>query len=390
MSTRLDSETPVPRLPGDGLGPEPANAPTPILALNKPDVGADDDVWGDLWNANADILDAALLFTTPASRLVNASVAVGFTPPPADAAPMLLADRFNAGLQTFNAYTDTGGQLRYLTAGISAFCQLQPGGGALAIETFPAGAAGAVMPGANNYVTLNQTGWTHTRSLQVDAGQIALTENIGLWEGGSSLRFGTFSGYDGAPVTTWAALAQNAFAPCLVGAPGWDFAVDSAGNRFINWAPQWFHVWEVATGTFAYTGPAGELWHVDNGGNTAQMGACYATAYPGPSDARLKTDIAPWRAGLDALLQLAPMSFRYNGSGGVADDGRRHVGIGAQDLAPIMPECVHVMDARWSRHSDQLAVDPAPLVYACVNAIRELHAKIVHLQEQIEFLGGTP
>jgi Chaperone of endosialidase len=30
---------------------------TPILGLSKPIVGADDDVWGGMWNANADILD---------------------------------------------------------------------------------------------------------------------------------------------------------------------------------------------------------------------------------------------------------------------------------------------------------------------------------------------
>lgn len=36
------------------------NVTTPNLGLNKPDVGGDDDIWGDLINANQDLLDALI------------------------------------------------------------------------------------------------------------------------------------------------------------------------------------------------------------------------------------------------------------------------------------------------------------------------------------------
>lgn len=42
------------------LPAQPFNVTTPHLGLNKPLPGGDDDIWGDLLNDNADVLDAAI------------------------------------------------------------------------------------------------------------------------------------------------------------------------------------------------------------------------------------------------------------------------------------------------------------------------------------------
>jgi hypothetical protein len=51
-------------------GPAPRSAQTPRLGLFKPDPGGDVDVWGDELNANADVLDGALLAQTAAAIYV--------------------------------------------------------------------------------------------------------------------------------------------------------------------------------------------------------------------------------------------------------------------------------------------------------------------------------
>jgi len=52
---------------------------TPILGLSKPIVGADDDVWGGMWNANADILDGLVKPIDLAPYLLKAGgVMTGF------------------------------------------------------------------------------------------------------------------------------------------------------------------------------------------------------------------------------------------------------------------------------------------------------------------------
>lgn len=63
------------------------NVTTPTLGLNQPDVGGDVDDWGNLLNANADVLDGALLTTggTMSGKLqLSAGMAFGSVWPPSD------------------------------------------------------------------------------------------------------------------------------------------------------------------------------------------------------------------------------------------------------------------------------------------------------------------
>src|SRR4029453_14385768 len=58
------------------------------------------------------------------------------------------------------------------------------------------------------------------------------------------------------------------------------------------------------------------------------------TTWANPSDRRLKKNIQPYATGLDAIAQLAPVSFQYNGKGG-SHDGLPGDGLGADAVASV-------------------------------------------------------
>lgn len=70
---------------------------TPNLALYKPSVNGDDDLWGDHWNANADTLDSVI------KNLSDASIVSSATPPPIDDGRVWFD---SVGLQLYIAYND--------------------------------------------------------------------------------------------------------------------------------------------------------------------------------------------------------------------------------------------------------------------------------------------
>jgi hypothetical protein len=160
----------------------------------------------------------------------------------------------------------------------------------------------------------------------------------------------------------------------------------AGGNGVIlQFAPSWYFDWNGTNGTLTWIVAGGTAveW-MDSSGNTTQLGACYATAYPGPSDARLKRNIQPWARGLAAVVQLQPVSFEYNGEGGLFDDGVTRFGFVAQDAEAYLPEAVHVMPppsaSVQNPLSNQLAFDNGTLIAAMVNAIKELATRVTALE----------
>jgi len=103
-----------------------------------------------------------------------------------------------------------------------------------------------------------------------------------------------------------------------------------------------------------------------------------------PSDTRLKRDVTEYKSGLQAVLELNPIEYEYNGRGGTVADGRRYVGLVADDAARAMPELVDTMkgklDPNDKDETDIQRVDPSALLYALVNAVKELSAKVAALE----------
>ncbi|HEX2634820.1 MAG TPA: tail fiber domain-containing protein [Bradyrhizobium sp.] len=136
-------------------------------------------------------------------------------------------------------------------------------------------------------------------------------------------------------------------------------------------------------------------------GNTAYKPG--GGSWTAPSDRELKeADRRFYAAGLEQVLALTPVVYRYNGRMGLPTD-REYVGLDAQDVEQVMPELVErvamhragngaqvararalgqesIPDLIEDEHGEYLVVDPSALVYALVNSIRELNERIVQLE----------
>ena len=87
-----------------------------------------------------------------------------------------------------------------------------------------------------------------------------------------------------------------------------------------------------------------------------------------------------YRAGLNEITRLRPVSYRYNGKGGMRETGQIHYGFVAQEAQPVMPEMIAVRPARLEpmdqADTDLLMVDTTPLIFALTNAVTELSHRV--------------
>ncbi|WP_413568707.1 tail fiber domain-containing protein [Bdellovibrio sp. HCB117] len=106
------------------------------------------------------------------------------------------------------------------------------------------------------------------------------------------------------------------------------------------------------------------------------------------SDARLKTDIKDFNPGLEDLLKVHPVSFRYNGKGGTVDDGKHYIGVLAQELAPIAPYMIQKEKAKINKtdkeESEIYKVDPSAFTYMIINSIKELSQKLSSFENKVK------
>src|SRR5262245_2775352 len=102
------------------------------------------------------------------------------------------------------------------------------------------------------------------------------------------------------------------------------------------------------------------------------------------SDARLKTNVEAYPAGLEEIAQLNPVTFRYNGRGETRETGRVYIGLTADDVKPVMPEMVRSVrgkiDYDDSEDTDILTLDASPLIFAIVNALKEINHRLKALE----------
>jgi hypothetical protein len=111
--------------------------------------------------------------------------------------------------------------------------------------------------------------------------------------------------------------------------------------------------------------------------------------FQAPSDIRVKKDVVAYTHGLAEILRLEPVEFAYNGHGGIKEDGRRWVGLNANDVAGVMPEMVLPWrrglapgEERGPDEDDLLGLDASALTYALLNAVKELSARLAALEER--------
>lgn len=104
------------------------------------------------------------------------------------------------------------------------------------------------------------------------------------------------------------------------------------------------------------------------------------------SDLRTKRNVADFTDGLATLEQIHPVWFEYNGVGDSPKDGKKHVGLIAQEVETKAPYMVGktsgLVDPKDSK-SNLKTVDTAPLTYILVNAVKELAEQNRQLKKEL-------
>jgi len=175
----------------------------------------------------------------------------------------------------------------------------------------------------------------------------------------------------------------------------------NSGGRVIdyNWdgTNSFKHVFN-SNSDYNYYNNAGTplYWCTANGGNFYVFGSVIPNQ---GSDDRLKRDVEPYTRGLTDLCKLKPIRFVFNGLG-TTTDGDARVGLSAQATRDVIPELVYETpepphDPTYDYKGEnltipgQLSLDDRPLIFAAINAIRELaemndalQARVKHLEER--------
>jgi hypothetical protein len=99
------------------------------------------------------------------------------------------------------------------------------------------------------------------------------------------------------------------------------------------------------------------------------------------SDARIKTNVTDYTAGLAEIVQLRPVSYNFLPATN-RDPDQIHHGLIAQEVEGIMPEMVNVAPGQVGdmQYDDMRSLDTQALIFALCNAVRTLDARIVALE----------
>jgi hypothetical protein len=313
----------------------------------------------DAFEFFANTAQIAILAGTGTLSLLNLLSVGSLSGVPANAGPaqvlaigsgqaLMLAGLINTTMAG-NLYNSAGG-MRYVSANPAAYFSVSHTDFAWA--TAPSGSAGATVAAFTTLATLNGGGFS------VPNGNIAA---------------GGIYGFTGCS----AYLGQN-----------------SAGGLYLyrQDAPtQYHHIYSSSSYLFFYYNDGvstnTQLAYYDSSGNLTIAGGTATKpgggSWAGSSDSRLKTAVAPYTASLEAICALKPISYAYNGRAGLPE-GRTFYGLAAEDVEPVMPEMIGrylaKLDPDDAADTELLTVDTTPMIFALVNAVRELKARIEALE----------
>lgn len=101
------------------------------------------------------------------------------------------------------------------------------------------------------------------------------------------------------------------------------------------------------------------------------------------SDVRVKEDVRDLEMGLEQLMRVRPVRFRYNGKAGTSK-GKEGVGIIGQEIEQVFPEMVQrVANGREPDIEDLLVYNGSALKYVLVNAVKQLAEQVHELKQAL-------
>jgi hypothetical protein len=318
-----------------------ADTTTTNYGFVKPEVGASDDLWGGKLNTDLDSLDSTI---KSVSTVANAAY------PAANPSGYQTAANVTAVVPVASSTTPVMN-------------------GAAAVGTGTTWArADHVHP--SDTAKLNLTGGTLTGALN-----------------------GTTAGFSGAVACTSLLGGGNLY-PSFATLN--DFYLSSSGNvRIVQLAAGYTIQGDPTNSrTLIYEG-GGLACTFDTTGSITVTGGGYKPGggtWTAPSDARIKTVQGDYTQGLDAILALEPVVYTYKGNDAAEGEASPHgrqakaatpfIGLIAQAVELVMPEMV-TQGEGWIdgvKVADLRVLDTTPLIFALVNAVKTLTARVEELE----------
>lgn len=160
----------------------------------------------------------------------------------------------------------------------------------------------------------------------------------------------------------------------------WRFVINGNGQVGVGMLnPTANTIMEIAPNAYGYSLMAPTIWASTyvNAASYLIRGACWAGDCA--SDELLKKDVHAFTPGLDALLAINPVYYRFNGLGGQEKSDHDMLGVIAQDVEKGAPELIttekvklHPEDAT---ETEIKRVNYTGLPYIVMNAVKELYAR---------------
>lgn len=242
------------------------------------------------------------------------------------------------------------------------------------------------------------TGFTLANTLLVGNGTTALTGSPwGTWGDPSLVGIGYGTG--GNPYIETFAARGTSGAPSAVQSGDTLFQVGGRGYGTSAWSSGWRYgvnvlAAETWTGTaqgtkFVWrTTPTGgiataDAMTLDGSGNLTITGGTATKpgggSWVAPSDRSLKSTVVPWGTGLQAVLALEPISYKYNNEKWNIEPD--YIGLDAEAAIAVIPEMARevTLTPHVEHHDGETeiislpALDFQPLLMALVGAVQELN-----------------
>ena len=128
------------------------------------------------------------------------------------------------------------------------------------------------------------------------------------------------------------------------------------------------------------------VFYLNQNGNVSKSGG---GSWNSTSDERTKKDIKDFNVGLEEVIKLRPVRFKYNGKYDTPTDEKEHVSFIAQEVEKIAPRMINRIDIPGSEAVGENALkllENSDFVPMLVNAVKELKQKNDELEARIKEL----